>query len=156
MVLLRTREGHQMLSFVPGAGAADIPLEDADIPLTFVLVAVEHEGRWLILYTSERRQWEIPGGAIEAGETPHDAAVREVFEETGQRAVRLVWKGLFKMRLQPDQRLEYGGLCYAELDEISPFVAHEEADCIFFWEHSTSTPVDGHFSELSEKLLEYC
>jgi 8-oxo-dGTP diphosphatase len=27
--------------------------------------------------------WQFPAGAIEAGETPEDAAVRETFEETG-------------------------------------------------------------------------
>jgi 8-oxo-dGTP diphosphatase len=33
--------------------------------------------------------WAMPGGTIEAGETPHEAARREVEEETGLRA-RLV------------------------------------------------------------------
>ena len=29
--------------------------------------------------------WEIPGGKVDEGETPQDAAVRECFEETGVR-----------------------------------------------------------------------
>jgi len=28
-------------------------------------------------------EWDIPGGTVEAGESPEDAAVRECFEETG-------------------------------------------------------------------------
>ncbi|AND15181.1 NUDIX hydrolase [Rathayibacter tritici] len=30
--------------------------------------------------------WTLPGGGIEEGESPADAAIREIFEETGYRA----------------------------------------------------------------------
>lgn len=33
-------------------------------------------------------QWDIPGGTVEKGESPEDAAVRECFEETGFVATR--------------------------------------------------------------------
>ena len=44
-----------------------------------------------------RSYWTLPGGGLEAGETPAEAAVREVWEETGLRvkAVRLLWEGTY-------------------------------------------------------------
>jgi ADP-ribose pyrophosphatase YjhB (NUDIX family) len=39
--------------------------------------------RVLLVRHSEGDVWLLPGGAIEPGEVPSDAAVREMFEETG-------------------------------------------------------------------------
>lgn len=33
--------------------------------------------------------WQLPGGGLQAGETPYEALVREVAEETGQQGVRI-------------------------------------------------------------------
>ena len=47
-------------------------------------VAVQDEqGRVLLGLHSDRKIWVLPGGLIEPGETPADAAVRETWEETG-------------------------------------------------------------------------
>ncbi len=52
----------------------------------------DDQGRVLLARHSEGDRWVLPGGAIEPGETPADAAVREAWEETGLivRLTRLV------------------------------------------------------------------
>jgi 8-oxo-dGTP pyrophosphatase MutT (NUDIX family) len=53
-----------------------------EVPSTSVIVRDE-AGRVLLARHSEGNVWVTPGGAIEPLETPADAAVREVWEETG-------------------------------------------------------------------------
>ena len=43
----------------------------------------DEDGRVLMGLHSDRGVWVLPGGLIEPGEIPADAAVREVWEETG-------------------------------------------------------------------------
>ena len=42
-----------------------------------------YEGKWIFSKHKERTTWETQGGHIEKGETPLEAAKRELFEESG-------------------------------------------------------------------------
>lgn len=71
------------------------------------VILVDGRGRFLLQLRDEIEgiawpgMWGIVGGAIEVGESPYDAAVRETEEEVGQRVERLhlvgsipaVWRG---------------------------------------------------------------
>ena len=54
-------------------------------PQTFgVKTVVVHDGRWLMVRnTYGNGYWTFPGGSIDRGEAPPDAAMREVREEVG-------------------------------------------------------------------------
>lgn len=54
-----------------------------EVPAVSV-VARDHRGRILLVRHADLGSWMTPGGAIEPAETPANAAVREVWEETGQ------------------------------------------------------------------------
>jgi len=55
-----------------------------------VLVLLKHEGKWLCTIHKQRGV-EFPGGKAEIGETLEQAAIREVYEETGVIVKDLEW-----------------------------------------------------------------
>ncbi|GAA0778241.1 NUDIX domain-containing protein [Roseibium denhamense] len=58
-------------------------------PRIGVSVLCHMDGRVLLIKRSKdpyKHHWSLPGGHLEYGETLHDAAVRELFEETGLTA----------------------------------------------------------------------
>lgn len=49
---------------------------------TIVVIARDEQDRILFVHDRDSDSWTLPGGIIEPGESPADAAVREVWEET--------------------------------------------------------------------------
>jgi len=77
-------------------------------PIRVVAAVIECEARWLVGRRPEGKRhgglWEFPGGKVDSGETPTEAARRELFEE---------------LELQTD---ELGPFLMAVEDAGSPFV----------------------------------
>jgi len=63
---LRAHVGHDLLWLSTAAG-----------------LVLDDDGRVLLGRRADTGNWALPGGIIEPGEEPADAAVREIFEETG-------------------------------------------------------------------------
>lgn len=59
-----------------------------------VWVICRYKNKWL-LTAHHSRGWEFPGGKVEPGERPEEAAVREVMEETGAKVAQLYYVGQY-------------------------------------------------------------
>lgn len=61
-----------------------------------VLVICRYKGKW-VLTNHSKRGLEFPGGKVEKNESPVQAAIREVFEETGGDAKQVIPIGEYKV-----------------------------------------------------------
>ncbi|MGE3272318.1 MAG: NUDIX hydrolase [Chloroflexota bacterium] len=90
-----------------------------------VATFVVHQGRVLLLFHAKIGLWLPPGGHVEHGELPDEAAVREVLEETGVRC-RLVGEHGVDVAY-PRQLIRPFGV---QVEDIRPGVQH--IDLVYF------------------------
>jgi 8-oxo-dGTP pyrophosphatase MutT (NUDIX family) len=105
-----------------------------------VAVFVVWEGNVLLHLHRKLGMWLPPGGHIERDELPDDAAVREVFEETGLR-VALVGERREDVT-DPVQLRRPAGV---QLENIGP--GHQHIDLIYFAKPAGPTGIHHAYSE---------
>lgn len=92
----------------------------------YVVVFSRMNGRWLFSRHRDRLTWETQGGHIEPGESPLEAARRELYEESGAKAFDLTpvcdyWAG-------DDAGSAVGAVFLAEITEIGALPESEMAE----------------------------
>lgn len=84
--------------------------------LIYSVIAARFEGSWIFVRHHERTTWEIAGGHIEEGETPDDAARRELAEETGANLFDIFCVATYSV--EQNGIIRFGKLYFAEVREI--------------------------------------
>lgn len=143
--------GNALVTFVRGAEGA--PPGDAPLPLA--LTALRLGSRVLMVFDRRRQCWELPGGIIEPGETPREAALRELLEESGQRPDGpLRFTGYAGFVLGPDRRDEYGALFTGTIAGPRVFRPNDEISAVRWWNlrdrlPGRTSPLDAHLAALA-------
>jgi 8-oxo-dGTP diphosphatase len=113
-------------------------------PLTYA-VMIAHAAKGAVLVLSRfRKVWELPGGAIDAGETPRAAAIRELFEESACVARDTRWLGVVEVN---DGGAHFGALLYCEVDAVPGDFANAETEAIGYWQREHAPAPLGHPDE---------
>jgi 8-oxo-dGTP diphosphatase len=84
--------------------------------LTYSVISARSNGQWIFVRHHNRTTWEIAGGHIEDNETPFEAALREVREETG--AIDLNLDCIATYSVEKDGVTGYGRLYFAEVKQL--------------------------------------
>lgn len=134
--LARNDDGELLLSF--GPAVEDRLDHDHDNPLAAAFVVVERSGAVLLVFDNWRRQWELPGGGREPGESARETAVRELFEESGLRAEKLIFVGVSSYEIPPDDRHERVAVFRTTLgagdqDPVPVFEPNAEIAAVRWW-----------------------
>jgi 8-oxo-dGTP diphosphatase len=94
------------------------PLFKSDKELTYSVISARFNDKWVFVRHQKRTTWEIAGGHIEKGETSHEAACRELMEETGALLFSIECVATYSVKKKGVTG--WGRLYYAEVTELGP------------------------------------
>lgn len=94
--------------------------------LKFVVLQARYQDQWIFVRHKERSTWEIPGGHIEFGESPDEAAKRELIEETG--SIDFQCRMICDYSLERNGKASYGRLYYCEVHDLGEVGEYEIAE----------------------------
>lgn len=106
---------------------------EPDTKLTYSVISAKYENKWIFVRHQKRLTWEIAGGHIETGESSHDAAGRELMEETG--ALKFTIECIATYSVTIGDNIGYGRLYYAVISELGPIPDISEIAEIMLLDH---------------------
>ena len=98
----------------------------------FVVIFTRYEGKWVYCWHKRRGSYEHPGGHVEPGETPAEAAKRELFEETGIKDCRMIPLWDYRYIWENGGGSNNGRVYYAEVNALDSLPESEMGHIGFF------------------------
>jgi len=146
---IRDRVGNALID-VRFVGEDELARLGEQIAVPASLVVVVHADVVLMMFDSWRKQWELPGGMREQGETARQAAVRELREETGIHMVDLTFAAVAEFDLVKPVRRELLAVYQVRLRDVPRLVVNDEALGFRWWR--PSEPVSDDMSPLDAEI----
>jgi 8-oxo-dGTP diphosphatase len=146
---IRDRAGNTLIDFRV-VSEAELTRLGERVPMPASLVVVVHAGAVLMVFDSWRKEWELPGGMREPGETARQAAVRELREETGISGVELTFAAVAEFDLVKPERRELLALYRVLLQSVPPLTVNDEVLAFRWW--SPREPVIDAMSPLDAEI----
>ena len=104
----------------------------------YVVTFARYDNKWIICKHRERNTWETSGGHIEPGETPIEAARRELREETGAMDFRIEAVCDYWACDEPHETESItwsnGQVFLANVAELGEIPRNSEMECIDFFD----------------------
>ena len=119
--------GERLVAFHPAQGPAPPTTTD------FALALSARQSNVLLVRSTHRGVWELPGGWVEPDESALDCALRELQEEAGIRSARLSLQGWIVIESSRPARTLTGAVFYAEIDGVPAAVPGDEIAAAAEW-----------------------
>jgi 8-oxo-dGTP diphosphatase len=150
-------DGVSEVSFV---AAKEMP---SDVPVTAVKIFDITDKQILLVEVPEKNGWDIPGGHIEHSETPEEAAIREVREETNGTVSNLSLFGymVFKKVKETEKNRDYPeksliAMFQGEITNINDSIQLEyESTNIAYFGINEVGNLSSFWTRLSQQIMEY-
>lgn len=120
----------EFIELVSNINEEDLPAYE---PLAGSYAVIQVGDNILCAFNRFRKRWELPAGRREMNETPKECAIRELYEETGQKVENLLFRGVAKIKNVDTKQVKYNPIYFGKVEHLTDFIPNDEMEGITLW-----------------------